>query len=157
MAGAAVEIDDREVVAALRRLQQAGSRLRPALLEIGEYLLQSTEARFDAQVDPAGQPWTPLSPAYQARKKKNPNLILVLTGHLSGQQAPQAGQRAGLQAPQATETAVSVGTNLVYAATHQFGRPEQNIPARPFLGLNATDTREILTIINEHFERAARG
>ena len=146
MAGAAVEIDDREVVAALRRLQQAGSRLRPALLEIGEYLLQSTEARFDAQVDPAGQPWTPLSPAYQARKKKNPDLILVLSGHLSTHQSSEL-----------SDTEVSVGSNIKYAATHQFGRPEKNIPARPFLGLNATDTREILTIINEHFERAARG
>lgn len=27
---------------------------------------------------------------------------------------------------------ISVGTNVVYAGTHQYGRPERNIPARPF-------------------------
>ena len=46
-------------------------------------------------------------------------------------------------------TGVQVGTDSVYAATHQYGRDEANIPARPFLGLSSTDRREITAIIRD--------
>ncbi len=141
-----VSVDDRKLTAALERLAAVCARPREALVEIGEYLLESTEQRFSDQADPEGRPWAPLSPAYQARKKKRKDLILVLNGYL-----------ADFQAPQVSDDEVSVGTNLVYAATHQFGRPEANIPARPFLGLSDDDRAEILAILTEHIERAAGG
>lgn len=43
---------------------------------------------------------------------------------------------------------VVVGSNLVYAATHQYGRPEDGIPKREFVGLSDDDLTalEALTI-----------
>ena len=43
------------------------------------------------------------------------------------------------------KSTVEVGSNLKYAATHQFGRG--NIPPRPFLGLSDQDKRKIDAII----------
>ena len=147
MAGAFIELDDAEALAALNRLLELGQRPRPALLEIGEALLQSTEQRFRDQRDPDGLPWAPLSPAYLASKKKRagrqPEMILVLNGYLAG----------GI-VTQASEDEVVVGTDRIYGATHQFGRSEQNIPARPFLGLSRDDRDEVLEILNEHLARA---
>ena len=36
------------------------------------------------------------------------------------------------------------GTNLIYAATHQFGDPDRDIPARPYLGASGEDNRFIV-------------
>jgi phage gpG-like protein len=69
---------------------------------------------------------------------------------------------------------VEVGTNVIYAGTHQFGArqgafgrtrrggpiPWGDIPARPFLptdGLPEEQRREVLDLIREHFARAVGG
>jgi len=147
MAGSFIEVSigdsEGEIIAALERLRAAAGNLRPALAEIGEYLLQSTEGRFRAQAGPDGAPWAPLSPGYAKRKKRNRSLILVLNGYL-----------ADFQAPQVAAESVSVGTDLPYGAAHQFGRPDINLPARPFLGLDAADEREILAILADHLPAA---
>ena len=44
------------------------------------------------------------------------------------------------------------GTNLVYAATHQFGDPERNILARPFLGASGEDNRFIVDTLIRHLD-----
>ena len=80
----------------------------------------------------------------------------------------------------ATEEGAEVGTNLVYAATHQFGasgrviraknkpylafeyhgrtiRKKQvtvNIPARPFLGISDEDRQEIKSLVEEALSEA---
>jgi len=43
-----------------------------------------------------------------------------------------------------------LGSNLEYAATHQFGREADGIPARPFLGVALFEKVEILDILREH-------
>ena len=75
MAGAklGIEVDDRDVAAAFDRLLEAGADLEPAFRDIGEMLLISHRERFRTQESPEGAPWTPLSPKYQARKKRNRN------------------------------------------------------------------------------------
>ncbi|MCC8998035.1 MAG: phage virion morphogenesis protein [Candidatus Contendobacter sp.] len=45
----------------------------------------------------------------------------------------------------------------MYGATHQFGNPNLNIPARPFLGLSQSDEQELLDILNDHLNRALGG
>lgn len=147
MAGASspidITLDDRELRALLRRLQARLGDLTPAFRDLGEHLLNSTRARFASQTDPAGSPWAPLSPAYQARKKKNKDKILTLDGRLRG-----------LLTYQASKDALRVGTPLIYGATHQFGDPRRNIPARPFLGLSTDDQTELLAILNDWLTRA---
>lgn len=39
---------------------------------------------------------------------------------------------------------------MEYAATHQFGREGDGIPARPFLGLAQFERVEILDILRDH-------
>lgn len=42
------------------------------------------------------------------------------------------------------------------AAVHQFGSRDGNIPARPFLGLSASDERGVLDILDRFMEQAIR-
>lgn len=145
MAGATVTVDIREVSAALARLIRASGSMRPYFLELGEELTESTKSRFAAQVDPQGRPWQPLSRRYlrsaRKRKSRGPNLILTLTGALRGTISYRA-----------DSSSVTIGTNRVYGATHQFGRGP--IPARPFLGLSQSDRSTVLQTALDYFERS---
>ena len=64
-----IEIDDRELRAALRRLQQRVGDLGPFMREAGELLSQSTIDRFGRGVAPDGSRWAPNSPVTLARKR----------------------------------------------------------------------------------------
>jgi phage virion morphogenesis protein len=146
MAGARIEIDDRQVLAALRRLEDFARNPDLALRDIGEALLGTHRARFEDQEAPDGTPWAALDPKYQARKRRNAERILVLEGWLRDQLSYQVdGQR------------LELGTARIYGATHQFGREEAGIPARPFLGLSEADQAEILEILREHLEAGLGG
>lgn len=97
----------------LSALQAAADALgspRPLLRDIGEALLHSTQDRFTSQTDPEGNAWAPLSPRYQRRKKYNASKILTLNGIMRGQLTFQE-----------SDTDVAIGSNLRYAARHQFG------------------------------------
>ena len=134
-----VSFNDRLIVDHLQRLIDKGENPRPVFLEIGEYLLESTEQRFSDQVDPDGNPWAALNPKYRQRKKKHQDLILVLDQHLSGTLRYRAGSKH-----------LAFGTDRIYGAAHQFGYPEGNLPARPWLGLSAADEVEILDILRSY-------
>lgn len=144
MAGAALEItlDDAELQAALKKLLAKLGNLQPFFADVGEELLNSTRARFQSQTAPDGSPWADLSPAYAARKKRNKDKILTLRGALRGTLTQFADAES-----------LRVGSPLVYAATHQFGRPEAHIPARPFLGLSDADRAALLDAIADYLAR----
>ncbi|WP_429885372.1 phage virion morphogenesis protein [Geoalkalibacter halelectricus] len=146
MAGANINIDVSgvdEIKAALEHLQQSAGNLTPVFRDIGEYLQRAHFERFQAQESPEGDPWAPLSPKYQARKKRNKNKILVLDDLLGGTLRYKA-----------SAASLLFGTDRVYGATHQFGRDKANIPARPFLGLSRGDEDEVLRLIGEHLAEA---
>jgi phage virion morphogenesis protein len=139
----AIDIDERPVIDALNQLLRRTGDLEPAFRDIGEYLLISTRERFAAEQSPAGQPWAPLKPDYQARKPKNADKILVLEGYLENTLRYQT-----------SPTELTFGSDRVYAAAQQYGRPEIDLPARPFLGLSVDDEREVLAILEEHLRLA---
>lgn len=132
-----VTIDDAELKAELRKLADKINNLTPFFADVGETLLNSTRERFRSMTDPDGTPWAPLSPAYQAQKPKNKNLILTLNGFLRGTLTKQA-----------TRDSLRIGSPLDYAAKHQFG--SGRIPARPFLGLSEEDRSDLLDALNEY-------
>ena len=138
-----ITVDDRELRTLLQALQARLGDLTPAFRDMGEHLLNSTRARFRAQTAPDGSPWAALSPGYRAAKKKNKDKILTLQGRLRG-----------LLTYQASQDALRIGTPLIYGATHQFGDPRRNIPARPFLGLSVDDKVELVAILNDWLTRA---
>ena len=137
-----VEIRDGEARRALAELRRRGEDLAPAMRSVGELILNSARARFDSETAPDGSPWAPLAPRTVARKKRNAGKILTERGFLRGT----------LAVGRANADGVEVGSPLVYAATHQFGRGP--IPARPFLGLSAEDERDVRDEIADFVEDA---
>ena len=74
-------------------------------------MVQSTRARFRAEVDPDGSPWAALNPDYA--KGKRGRKILQGLGFRGGLIATIVWRLDGDR--------VVVGTNRKYAAIHQFG------------------------------------
>lgn len=130
-----------------RRLNQLLARLddpKPLFNDIGEYLLQSHDDRWDQQQAPDGSAWKPLSEKYAARKeRKRPNAGILTYDELLRRLVYQA-----------SDSGLELGTNRIYGATQQFGDPDRNIPARPFLGLSGEDETEIAAIVEDYLDQA---
>jgi phage virion morphogenesis protein len=166
MAGASIKVTvrDADIVAAFDRLREKDGGLVPAALKnIGQQLVKSTRRRFDQQKSPSGQPWKPLNPEY-ARGKRGTKIL------------QEQGMRGGLLGSITYEVgpdSVTIGTNKVYAAAHQFGATilprtadvlvfrmggkvvfarKVTIPARPFLGISAEDRAEIVQVVGDHIQ-----
>ena len=105
------------------------SDTRGLLSAMGAEVESQTKDRIeDKKRAPNGRPWAPWSPGYAATRHGNHSL-LINEGHL---QNSIAWQLAG--------DTVRIGSPLEYAATHQFGAPERNLPARPFLDVALEDS-----------------
>jgi phage virion morphogenesis protein len=149
MAGARIEVNI-NVDTAAAALDYVSAKLSPEgqkllLSDIGEYVLRSTRDRAVDQVDPDGHRWRALEPSYARWKaKKRPGVpILKFDNHMLGDQL--SWQLDG-------DSAVLVGTNAIYGAVHQFGSrdPNRGIPARPWLGISADDSDEIVALTRDH-------
>lgn len=137
-------------------LEKAGNLDKKALnRNIAESLRTTTDERFDEESSPEGKAW---------KRSLRGGKTLTRTGTL----------RNSIHA-RATQAGAEVGTNLIYAATHQFGangrtirakkkpylmfqsggrwiRKKQvtvSIPARPYLGISPEDEAEISAIMQE--------
>lgn len=142
MSSIRVEVDE-ELLARLRQLADAD--IAAAMAAVGEALRTSTLERFAREKDPDGRPWR-----RSIRAGKTGGKTLTITRALATSIHPESSARG-----------VEVGTNLIYAATHQFGDSNRtirrgngrafhvNIPARPYLGINEDDMQEIVHIIED--------
>ena len=119
----------------LARLRGMGADLTPLMEEIAGILGSATEDAFANQADPTtGQAWPVLSEArIEAREKKGswPGKILQDDGILASSVLTSAGHDYA-----------EIGSNMIYAATHQNGRGA--IPRRAFLGAGPEHEQEIL-------------
>lgn len=143
---------DQELLARLRQLADAD--IAAAMAAVGEALRTSTVERFDTGRDPDGRPWKTSIRAQQTGEKT----LAISRGLVTSIQ------------PESSAKGVEYGTNLKYAAIHQFGgtirakgdgllkfkigdqwisKREVKIPARPYLGINEDDMQEIVHIIEE--------
>lgn len=112
-AGATLRVEDGGVLAALQHLREASGNVRPALFDIGEYLMASQADRFDAQVSPEGDPWLPISDGWRAHKAKegrNPDKVLTYYGTLRESMHYEVKGNSLL-----------FGTDVPYGRIHQFG------------------------------------
>jgi phage virion morphogenesis protein len=141
-----IEFDDGGTLAMLKRLQDLGADMEAPFADVGEYLLRATEERFDSEAGPAGVPWLEVAPETRARKK-HPKILT------------ESGRLRGSFSYHPSEDELLFGTNVIYAAIHQFGGDEvgKNIPPRPFLGFDSTDEFEITAIFLRHIDQAAKG
>lgn len=145
MAGSFISVDlvGQDAIAnTLQTLIERSNNLTPALSEVGEYLLDIHQQRFIDQTTPDGTPWQPVS-AETLKQKTRPDRILRESGSLADLLTYQIGDQQ-----------LSFGTNMVYGATHQFGRPEANIVAREWLGINDQQSQSILDILISYIEPA---
>lgn len=143
---------DGEIEPLLRRLRNmAAVDKRGVMAAIGEGLRSSTMDRFDTERTPEGAKWQ--------------SSIRAAGG---GKTLTQTGALRGSIRVSASSAGVSIGTNDIRAATHQFGATRTiraknkkyltfryngrwckvksvriTIPARPYLGLSNTDMQEI--------------
>jgi len=150
-----IEVDDKGVKKALQELSERVEDLTPVMRRIGELLVSSVQENFNREgrySEPGSwrggsKRWQPLAPSTIRQRERLgywPGQILTRTGRLKSSINYQAGKDH-----------VVVGTNLIYAAIHQFGGKagrghRANIPARPFLVVQDEDLEEIREIIRDY-------
>lgn len=159
----------------------------PAFKRAAVALASSAKQNFAGQHAPDGSPWAPL----QHPRARGGDQVLrdrgILMASLGGSHAEAPGIGGGRGSIESINANVLVwGTNLEYAAVHQFGhtfqRPEQTrdkpwvflgpdgsliftrrirahtqtVPARPFIGVNDAVTEVINNIFREFLEQLLR-
>jgi phage virion morphogenesis protein len=122
-----------------RKLRAAAGRaadMTSAWASVGEVLLASVRKNFDAGGRPT--PWLPLKSVPSGRNRSaGSRKILVDSARL---------MRSISYSPR--PDGLSMGTNVVYGATHQFGRG--SVPARPFLVVQSEDEPKIVAILERY-------
>jgi phage virion morphogenesis protein len=146
--------------AGLARMVALGERPRPIWDAIGQYGESSTRLRFKKQVDPDGVRWKP-----SIRAQQGGGQTLVMKARLLRSITHNADNNG-----------TAWGTNVKYAAIHQFGGTIKakgknlrfqiggrfvsvkavTMPKRSFVGVNADDAREMLAVANDVIDLAAR-
>lgn len=114
----------RMIEAAIARAQN----LQPVLEIAAQDLRTLVDDSFQNSVSPGGTPWRPLKPATVAARRQGSDKPLVDTARLRNSITVRV-----------TRQAVALGTNVIYAGTHLFGRGR--IPARPFMPISSEIAR----------------
>ena len=148
MSAGVVTIQDDELKALSSRLKDMAlkpSDRKQLLHNIGVEMESQTKERFETKTSPNGDDWAEIAqPTKKFYRKKY------------GSDNPGKGTLWRLSSVPLIDTVTSeagswsvlVGATKVYAAVHQNGWSEKNIPARPYLGLGSEDKTEILELIN---------
>lgn len=154
-----------------------GSRYESLKSSILAIILRQKDLLFRNSVDPDGNPWQPLSnrtvkskisknaKITSDKKKQKKFKILVDTSNLKNSLTVQSGQNS-IQETSGDE--IVVGTNVEYAAIHNFGGTIQKknavdftereqsliyIPARPFIGIGAQDENQVAEKIQSYIDK----
>ena len=138
-----IEIDDKRVRGSIGRLLDALANPRPALDEIGSRLAASTLERFRSERAPDGTPW-------------QQSLRALVQG---GQTLQDTGRLRDSIQHVVRGDGVDIGSNVVYAAIHQFGGKAGKghavaLPPRPYLGIDDRDAAAIERIVTRHIAEA---
>ena len=105
-----IKIDDKGVVQLLKQVEKRVGDMSPVMKIIAGIMHDAVEENFEKE----GQPkWTPLAKSTErqrARKGHWPGKILQVSGKLATSISQKSDSKSAI-----------VGTNVVYAAIHQFG------------------------------------
>ena len=167
LSGSLVPIQD-----SLKRIGALGADPSAVLAGIGPAIVRNTQRRMKAGIDPRGVLWSsyaPLNPLY-AREKTGSG-ILISNGRAVGLMGSLTSRVQGNR--------LIWGTNMPYAAIHQFGgiiRPKTptgrlvfhmggqlfrvksvKIPARPYLGFTDEDRQVVIEGLEDFLSHAMRG
>ena len=180
-----ISISDEALRAALGRLIASLTDTTPTMRDLSEIMIDASARAFDKTADPAtGTPWQPLSAARQKQREDRGRSIAnmlqdsgLLVGSITNAAGPYAVREIG-------PGYALVGTNVPYAAIHQFGgktgpriirakkgkalkipgigfrrsvnHPGSVIPARPFIGVSPTDIPDMLDTITRDLQKALK-
>lgn len=114
MTGTTIRLDD-TATEGLSRLVNTAVHPGQMLSAMGAYLLTSTQRRFETETGPDGQKWKPLSKRTEkrmvrrGRRRGTANILRVSTRLYQS------------LVMRSDAVSAEVGTNVVYAAVHQFG------------------------------------
>lgn len=115
--------------------------LTPALHEVGQLMVASTDENFQNEQNIYGVKWKQNTPATIRYKVSRGFIMKVL-------------QRRGMLRSsiqyRIEGDKLSVGTNIPYGAYHQFGT--NRLPKREFLGVSRQDQKEIVAILSEYLD-----
>jgi phage virion morphogenesis protein len=168
-----IDHDSRPVLAALQELAQRCANLSPALMEMGEDLVESSKRRFSTSTAPDGTPWESNS---QVTMERYLGLFKSSHSKKTGKLTKAGATRAAGKKPLIGETrllsstisyqlvgdhTLLVGSPQEYAAMQQFGGTREDfpnlwgdIPARPFLGFSDDDERTVLEVLQRYLAGA---
>ena len=147
-----IEIQTAELDRALTRLASAVGDMTPIMRAIGGELEAATEKNFDSEGARIAAKWRP-----SRRALAQGGQTLRDTGRLVSSISADGEGHFN----EVTKDSVFVGTNVEYAAIHQFGgkagrNRKVTIPARPFFGLNAEDEQDIAELIGKMLDRSMK-
>lgn len=130
MGGTYFKINTSDLMKTLNNGLEKIGKTKELMETIGEVLVSGAKDRFEDEKAPDGTAWV-------KGKKKSGKTLSGLTGNLKKSITVNAGI-----------SEVVYGSNLEYAAIHQFGgTPElahnKTMPARPFIGISEEDEKEI--------------
>ncbi len=160
MSGIRIEGDLKKLRKSVKNLSEV--EMKGLSKVIGLDLRRSTAERFKTQTTPEGKKWAESKSASEDGRK-----VLTDTARLRNSIKMKASTKG-----------VAIGTNTIYANTHQYGAKDRvisargggklkfkvngqwsskssvkiNIPARPFLGISEDDMREIKLMTTEEEE-----
>lgn len=155
-----VQVQSEELLAYFRRVHVRLSDMTPANREIADVLKNGIEQAFIDESDPeTGAKWKQLSPLTIAARQ--------IAGNWPGQILHQSGHLASSFNPEAGPNYAAAGTNLIYAAIHNFGGTirrkkgkalsfderlvsKVTIPARQFAAVSADTAEDILDILGRY-------
>jgi len=139
MSGVKIKIGFADLQALDIKIEALMGRLRDTeslMDEIGSYAATAARRRFETNIGPDDEEWTP-----SGRALAQSGRTLVDRGHLRDSVTHLA-----------SPTEAVIGSNVVYAAIHQFGGKagrglKTTMPSRPYLGLSVEDEAEIHDIV----------
>ncbi len=160
-----VTIKDKQVLDRLGQIIGHAKNMRPAFLEIGEDMVDSTKRRFTTATAPDGTPWDKNSAVTVAKYLGQTGGNFKKDGSLSKKGQARTDAKKPLTGETRTlagtinyqlkgASGVAIGSPKVQAAMMQYGGTKSefphlwgDIPARPFLGISPADKTNILQII----------
>jgi len=117
-----------------------------------------TRRRIEEEMaSPEGQAWAPLSERYARRKAAGITVAGVKLESDGGLLQFQGHLLDSITSAVVGNDEAEWGSNLVYAATHQFGDEGRNIPARPYLGLSDDNADDLVALATDFVREVIHG
>lgn len=140
MSGAGLIYDLRAIDRMEERIAAIAGFDRRILLDVvGSVVESQTRYRIEKEkTGPDGVAWPAWSERYKKTRKANQDLLESEGGLMDS-----LGYAVAFDGSQ-----VEIGSNLIYAATHQAGDEDRNIPARTYLGLSSDNEEDLEAVVD---------